>query len=280
MSAVNQVLGVRTEHLNGGHYQVQTNSNLDLVLENFTQYCCAENREDALANCQPANLYGNPTELDLEISQPLSGTAVTQGEVVNLWAEVVDDLDEVVSYPVQAVITYHDVITDGQPYQETFGVPYDSTSLLGDTDYYKLEWVPLYAGKVSIAMTADAITVEDSDQIGVNVSAQSADLTVTVSDLLDVINKGETIEVVTWVANMGGVVNQIVPIRFEYYFFETTVLEQGAQALTTSRWVEEVTHVKQENLTLGGYGATQVVTDNFTVPKTGVYRVKVTVDPE
>jgi uncharacterized repeat protein (TIGR01451 family) len=167
---VNQTLSLHSQHPNGGHYVVNTSSQLDVFLENFTQYCCAANEEEAKVNCKLDNMQDAATEVDITIREPVVGSAIELGETVTLETEVVDDLDEDVSYPVQTVITYKDQIVDDNPYSETLELPYISS--FSGIDTYQITWTPVYEGEVSIKANVNAVTATDTDSIDVTVGPE------------------------------------------------------------------------------------------------------------
>ncbi|MEW5960051.1 MAG: RHS repeat-associated core domain-containing protein, partial [Chloroflexota bacterium] len=130
---INQTLGLRTTHMNGGHYVVNTASRLDLDLANFTRYVCAENADDAkikadqgtqpIAGRLTLRIANPPANAELELSQP-----------VTLEAEVNDEVAGATPYPVWAVITYTDHLTNGSPLTESLTLDQEPPQLAAQLD--------------------------------------------------------------------------------------------------------------------------------------------------
>jgi hypothetical protein len=275
VGVVNQVVGIRTQHANGGHYQVTSSSRLDLVLDNFTRYVCAADPQDALDKAQTGT-QPNPTQIDIQIQQPAQGTEMDLGETLTLQAQVNDFLVGQIQYPVRATVTYRDKLVGGIPYQEGLTLPYVSSS--GDQDTYQVAWTAAYTGDVSITAVVDAVTVADSDTVDVSVQPEPPDLSVKVLDPPDQPDAGQVVQTQAEVTNLSGEVNAMVTVRFEYYRLELTAQEQGASAQLEGQWILQASHDVNQPLQLGP-GESTLVTDDFTVPAAGNYQVVVTVDP-
>lgn len=163
---VNQTLGLRTTHMNGGHYVVNTASRLDLDLANFTRYICAENPDDA-RNKAGQGTQPIATGLILHIANPPTNTELELSQPVTLEAEVNDEVSGATPYPVWAVITYTDHITNGSPLTETLSLPYISSN--GITDTYRATWTPAYTGAVTIWSAVNAVSVNGFDTVNVTI---------------------------------------------------------------------------------------------------------------
>ncbi|MCL4301920.1 MAG: DUF11 domain-containing protein [Anaerolineae bacterium] len=277
---VNQVIGIRSQHPNGGHYALSNGNRLDLVLDQYTCYVCAANESQA----RSLGCYGvlpNPTNLQIEITQPASGVNLVLNQPVDLTAQVDDALTQQIPYPVEALITYHDAISGGAPIQETIVLPYQVAPVGTQWDTYQAAWTPAYAGDVSITAIVDAVTTSDSDTIEVAVNPEPADLAIKILNPPDNPDAGDTIQIQAEVTNLGGDINQYVPIRFEYYFLEFEVHDAGNGYTTVSTtWVlEGLPYEATPLLQLANGEKTTVVAQLFTIPRSGNYKVVAKVDP-
>jgi hypothetical protein len=253
-SAVEQVLGLRSQHPNGGHYVINTDNQLDLFLENFTQYCCAGSEEEAKTNCKLNNMQAAATNVDITIREPVPGSEVEQDNTVTLEAEVVDDVDDNVSYPVKAYISYVN-----HAIQEELDVPYMSTSLLGlgDIDYYETEWMPIYDGPIYIKMDVDATTAQDTDIIEVTVLSKPPDLSVEIPQPHITMVYGDPVAVEAIVTNQGDEVTQNFDVVFNYYKPANVPLEASGFA----NWIAEKGElINTETVSINGIGADESIT--------------------
>jgi hypothetical protein len=163
---VNQTLGLRTYHFNGGHYVVNTSSRLDLPLANYTRYVCAANPEEARDKAGQG-FWPIPTQVDIQIVQPQAGALLELGWPVVLEATVDDGHESYIYYPVLARIVYSD---SPQDVKTVMLVPYSSS---GTVDTYRGYWLPARAGEVSITQTVYAGIVSGSDNVVVTVEPEA-----------------------------------------------------------------------------------------------------------
>jgi uncharacterized repeat protein (TIGR01451 family) len=163
---VNQTLGLRTYHFNGGHYVVNTSSRLDLPLANYTRYVCAADDQEARDKAGQG-FWPIPTQVDIQIVQPQAGAQLELGWPVVLEATVDDGHESYIYYPVLARIVYSDQPED---VKTVMLVPYSSS---GTVDTYRGYWLPARAGEVSITQTVYAGIVSGSDNVEVTVEPEA-----------------------------------------------------------------------------------------------------------
>jgi|GEM_PF-736784 len=280
VSVVNQTIGIRTQHSNGGHYQVTSGARLDLVLDHYTCYVCAADANEARAlGCQ--GVLPNPTNLQIQITEPVSGTNLSLNQPVDLTAQVDDALTQQIPYPVEALITYRDIISGGAPVQEQIVLPYQVAPVGTQWDTYQATWTPTYTGDVSITAIVDAVTISNSTTIDVSINPEPADLVIKILNPPDKPNAGDVIQIQAEVTNLGGDINQYVPIRFEYYFLEFEVHDVGNGYTTISTaWVlEGLPYEATPLLQLASGEKTTVMAQPFTIPRSGNYKVVAKADP-